>query len=201
MKPVLVITAIATAGLIAGARGVAGRSDVAVRPGIAQDAVASSRAAVQELAQAIQAELQNALKAGGPVNAISACRERAPAVTAAIARQKGLTMGRTSLKPRNPANSPDAWERKVLEDFERRRAGGEATASLEFSEVVKTSSQSELRYMKAIVIAEGAPCLTCHGSNIAPTLAAKLKTLYPDDQATGYKTGDIRGAFSVRQAR
>ena len=52
---------------------------------------------------------------------------------------------------------------------------------------------------QAIVIAADAPCLACHGSKIAPEVSDKLKALYPKDQATGYKTGDIRGAFSIRQ--
>jgi hypothetical protein len=30
-------------------------------------------------------------------------------------------------------------------------------------------------------------------------VAAKLKTLYPDDKATGYQTGDVRGAFTISQ--
>ena len=164
-----------------------------------QDQIAANRAAVKEFAQAIQSELQGAMKAGGSVNAIGVCIEKAPAIAAAISKKNGWKASRTSLKPRNPDNAPDAWEKKVLQDFEKRKAGGEDSANLEYSEMVMDGGKHEVRYMKAIVIAEGTPCLACHGSNIAPEVSAKLKTFYPKDQATGYKTGDIRGAFSIRQ--
>ena len=166
-----------------------------------QDRAATSRAAVQELAHAIQTELQGALKAGGPVNAITVCSEKAPAVTAAFSKKTGLKIRRTSLKPRNPDNAPDAWEERVLRDFETRKARGEDPAGLEYSEELTDGGKTEVRYMKAIVIADGMPCLACHGSTLTPEVAARLKTSYPRDQATGYKTGDIRGAFSVRQMK
>jgi hypothetical protein len=164
-----------------------------------QDRSAASRAAVKEFAGTLQGELQAAMKAGGPVNALGVCREKAPAIAADISKAKGWRVIRTSLKTRNAKNAPDAWETKVLQDFEKRKAAGEDPAKLEYSEMVMGGGKHEFRYMKAIVIAEGAPCLACHGDRIAPDVAAKLKTLYPDDKATGYKTGDVRGAFSISQ--
>lgn len=55
------------------------------------------------------------------------------------------------------------------------------------------------RYMKAIAIPEGGPCLICHGQNIDPALHTKIKGRCPGDQTTGFKEGDLRGAFSVRR--
>jgi hypothetical protein len=49
--------------------------------------------------------------------------------------------------------------------------------------------------MKAIPT--GAVCLACHGETIAPPIAAKINELYPQDQATGFREGDLRGAFVV----
>ena len=42
-----------------------------------------------------------------------------------------------------------------------------------------------------------APCLRCHGpaEGIAPEIRAAIEKNYPHDKATGYKRGDIRGAF------
>lgn len=164
-----------------------------------QDRTAASRATVKEFAGTLQGELQAAMKAGGPVHALGVCREKAPAIAADISKAKGWRVVRTSLKTRNAKNAPDAWETKVLQDFEKRKAAGEDPAKLEHAEMVMHGGKHEFRYMKAIVIAEGAPCLACHGGKIAPDVAAKLQTLYPDDKATGYKTGDVRGAFSISQ--
>ena len=43
-------------------------------------------------------------------------------------------------------------------------------------------------------------CLTCHGrpEDLAPEVRARLQALYPRDQATGYRLGDVRGAVSVK---
>ena len=39
----------------------------------------------------------------------------------------------------------------------------------------------------------------CHGGTLDPEVTAKLKELYPQDAATGFKVGDLRGAFTIRQ--
>ena len=54
---------------------------------------------------------------------------------------------------------------------------------------------NEFRFMKAIPT--GAVCLKCHGTDLSPAVTAKLTELYPDDKATGFKEGDLRGAFVV----
>jgi hypothetical protein len=44
-------------------------------------------------------------------------------------------------------------------------------------------------------------CVTCHGATLAPDLQAKIDELYPNDQATGYAAGDLRGVFWAELAR
>ena len=158
---------------------------------------AASKAAIAAFAGELKAELQSAMKAGGPVKAIAVCNERAPGIAARHSAARDLTLGRTSLKIRNPENAPDAWERAVLEDFERRRDAGEDSATLVRYEVVERGGRREFRLMKAIPTAE--VCLACHGATIAPEVAARLDALYPGDRARGFAVGDLRGAFTVRQ--
>jgi hypothetical protein len=40
-------------------------------------------------------------------------------------------------------------------------------------------------------------CLICHGSELAPPVAVALEAHYPEDQATGFAVGDLRGVFWV----
>ena len=35
--------------------------------------------------------------------------------------------------------------------------------------------------------------------DIAPAVRSKLESLYPDDKATGYTVGEIRGAMTIRK--
>ncbi|HEY5720155.1 MAG TPA: DUF3365 domain-containing protein [Gammaproteobacteria bacterium] len=155
-----------------------------------------SRAAVQEFFAALKGELVAAIEQGGPPNAIGACNEKAPALAAAISARKGWRVARTSLKPRNPGNAPDAWESAVLRNFEARKAAGEDPAGIEFSALVDQAGGQAYRYMKAIPTAEK-PCLACHGKQLSPEVSARLDALYPADQARGYRAGDLRGAFTI----
>jgi len=166
-------------------------------PAQADDAVEEQlqeyRQAAQSFGKTLKGELQAAMKQGGPMAAVSVCHERAPEIAAQLSEDTGFTLRRTSLKPR--ATAPTDWERAVLEDFEARRADGESPKTIEWHNVASVDGDEQLRYMKAI--GTQGVCLTCHGSNVDPALQAKIDKLYPDDQATGFAEGDIRGAFSI----
>lgn len=159
------------------------------------DDVKQSRQAVKQFFGQLKGELQAAMKAGGPVNAIEVCSEKAPAIARDVSKEKGLQIGRTSLKPRNPNNAPDQWEEAVLREFEQRKANGENPRKMEKHEIVEQNGQQKFRYMKAIPT--GKLCLKCHGSELDPAVSAKLEKLYPEDRATGYSKGDLRGAFTI----
>lgn len=155
-----------------------------------------AKALIKEFATTLQGELQAAMKAGGPTNAIGVCKDRAPAIAADLAGRSGWEVGRTSLKVRNQAlNLPDDWETGVLKAFEERKAAGEPLDTMAFGEVVEGPGGKQFRFMKAIPTGE--VCLACHGSEITPAVTAALDEQYPGDQARGYSLGDIRGAFSL----
>lgn len=157
--------------------------------------VAEARGLVKEFSTSLQGQLQTAMKEGGPVTAIQVCNVQAPAIARNLAYQSGWEVKRTSLKLRNSANRPDAWETKVLQAFEARKAAAEDVTAMEYSEVVEADGSKTFRYMKAIPTGE--LCLMCHGSEINPEVQKELKRSYPGDQATGYEPGAIRGAFTL----
>ena len=159
--------------------------------------VDASREAIKSFAGALQEQLKSAMAVGGPTAAIEVCEIAAPAIAADASEDRGWTVGRTSLKLRNPANAPDAWELSVLRDFEARKAAGEDPAGIDRAEFVVRGGQRTFRYMKAI--GTQAVCTVCHGTAIAPEVAAALDALYPEDRARGFEVGDIRGAFSITQ--
>jgi len=156
--------------------------------------VIDSRAAAQALGSRLMGELTTAL-ARSPAAAIEVCSERAPQIAAEEAAARGAEIGRTALRIRNPDNAPAAWQRRGLESFDAALASGADPATLEFTEVAGTDGSVERRWMKPIMT--GPLCLTCHGANLAPEVAAAVEARYPDDQATGFAAGDLRGAFYV----
>lgn len=157
--------------------------------------VGASREAIKSFAGALQGQLSSAMAEGGPTAAIGACNVAAPAIAQAASAERGWSVGRTSLKLRNPANKPDEWELAVLREFEARKAAGEDPGKLDHAEIVEADGGRTFRYMKAIVTQP--VCTRCHGVDIAAEVTASLDELYPQDRARGFAAGDIRGAFTI----
>lgn len=152
---------------------------------------------IAAFASALKAELTDAMQAGGPLQAIEVCHARAPVIASEVSEKQGVNLARVSLRNRNPSNAPKRWQTAVLQEFETRRAAGEDVAGLTWQTIVPVPGGQEFRFMKAIPTAP--VCLACHGESVAPPVAEKLAELYPDDAATGFREGDIRGAFVVTQ--
>ncbi len=178
---------------------------VAQAEGLSQEEMdkraADSRVVIKAFMGELKQHLGGGMKAGGPTKAIEVCNMMAPSIAAKHSEANGWDVGRTTLKTRNPANAPDAWEEAVLKKFEERRAAGEDPAKMEFYEVTEVEGKPTFRYMKAMGMPplDKGPCLKCHGTEIAEPIRAKLDALYPDDQARGYQAGQIRGAFTIQQ--
>ncbi|HCI14818.1 MAG TPA: hypothetical protein DFK12_13005 [Gallionellaceae bacterium] len=142
------------------------------------------------------AALQQEISKSGPEGAILVCKDMAPKMAGEISQQTGWKIKRVSLKARNDARAiPDAWEKAALEDFDKRAAAGEPPAQLEKGEKI----DNEYRYVKALPVQP--LCLSCHGpvDQLTPAVKSALAQHYPNDLATGYSVGQIRGAISVRK--
>jgi hypothetical protein len=159
--------------------------------------IKESQQAIKEFAGQLKSELMKGMKSGGPLEAISACKSVAEEIAKSNSKKLGWEISRTSLKPRNSNNAPDSWEATVLEGFEARKTEGKAISKIDHAEIIPNNGQPIFRYMKAIPTKP--LCLACHGDNIPIDLSNRLDQLYPDDQARGFKVGDLRGAFSIKR--
>jgi hypothetical protein len=155
-------------------------------PTAAQDAdlKKQAEAAKAELFTRLSGRLNAVMQSQGAEAAIQVCSTEAPVIAEAVARDKGVRIGRTSWKLRNPANQAPAWAAEPLaarpaEPWFQSPPGGGLRALL------------PIRLMKG--------CLACHGEarDLAPGVAATLARTYPQDRATGFKEGDLRGWFWV----
>lgn len=152
------------------------------------------RNAATKLQKELESALNFVISESGPVSGIEVCSYMAPEIAKKISIEENLTIYRVSLKTRNKDNNPDKWEEKVLKLFEQWKNEGKDIQHLEAYNI----ENNNLRYMKAIVAQK--KCLTCHGqiNEIPGEVKETIQRLYPEDEATGYKEGDIRGAFSVK---
>jgi hypothetical protein len=171
-------------------------------PALAADEpwVAEARAVASAMPPKLLTVLTDAINTGGPDGAIAVCRDKAPQMAKAASEQSGWMIRRVSLRNRNPKAVPDAWEQSVLADFDRRAEAGEAPATLERAEVVPDAAgQPTRRFMRARPTQP--MCTACHGmpDKLGAEVSARLRELYPDDRATGYLPGQIRGAITLKK--
>lgn len=103
----------------------------------------------------------------------------------------GYKLKQTALRVRNPRNSPDEWEERTLKVLERDRT------EKGFGEITEIEGVEVYRYMKPLYMEK--ECLMCHSSPEAmpPGVKAYIERNYGNDQAMGYKEGDLRGGISV----
>ena len=160
--------------------------------------------AAAAVAKRFQAELQSALMAalvqGGPVQAVTVCRDDAPAIASRLSRETGWQVRRVGTRVRNPfSGSPDAWEQRQLAQLQGRIGSGESAAAISVYERVEEPDGTAERYLKPITV--GPLCLACHGAVAGQSaeLRAVLQKEYPHDAAVEYAPGDLRGAFSLRR--
>lgn len=145
---------------------------------------ARAEAARDALTQKLVGRLMAAMKTTGPVGAISVCKEAAPAISAAVGEEQGVRIGRTSFKLRNPANASPAWAQASV----AARAAEPTWFALANGDL---AGLMPIRIMQL--------CTRCHGdpAEMDAALLAALETHYPEDQATGFGVGDLRGWFWV----
>lgn len=132
--------------------------------------------------------LMAALAAGGPAHAVPFCNERAIPLTDSMSQALNVRIRRVSDRPRNARN----------------RASGEAAAYLARQQS-RTEWTPELltahgRHTAFIPITTNAMCLQCHGqvdTDVAAETVDLIAEWYPEDEATGYAAGQLRGAWVV----
>ena len=140
-----------------------------------------------ELLAPFKQDLQKALKSGladGPVEAIQVCRVKAPDIAEALSVD-GVRIGRSSHKLRNPDNEAPDWVSPIMQAYLQEPSSAEPR-------VVELPGD-RWGYVEPITVQP--LCLTCHGSMLAPDIAAQISDLYPEDRAVGFEAGDLRGVF------
>lgn len=143
--------------------------------------------------------LQSSIQKEGTEHALTHYSHLSPKVLADAAEETGWEIRQVSLKNRSPKAKPDAFEREMLAQFEKRIAAGEPPINIDKGMIVKEGGKTYYRYMQPMMMQ--AVCLDCHGpqDKLKPEVKTLLKELYPNDKATGYTEGMMRGALSLKK--
>ncbi len=161
----------------------------------AVDVSAESAALADRFQKELQGQLQAALKAGGPVGAIAVCQQAAPAIAAHLSAESGALVRRIALKERNPTAGVTGDMRARLNALARAPLTDDGKpASVQWTS--GTGALARVHYLRAIPM-QAQPCAACHGTSIAPDVQAAIDALYPNDRATGFTPGELRGAVAI----
>ncbi|HNJ67193.1 MAG TPA: DUF3365 domain-containing protein [Turneriella sp.] len=166
-----------------------------------EDALRFAAATMQDVLSSMIKTLQEKVTKEGAAAAVPFCKEFAPSYGkektgewAAKARAElgasSFRFRRVSVKNRNPNNTPDNRQAEILQQWES-------------GQIKPAFYQAEGRFYTMHPIRVAQPlCLSCHGdaATLDKKAAAEVAKLYPQDKATGYKLGDLRGAFITEMA-
>jgi len=147
------------------------------------------------LLQKLGGELKTQMQTTGAMGALHFCSQNALTLTEQVAKESKTSIKRISINHRNPVNKANAEETTLLQEWEKLVKNGQPLPSHK----LVTVSDNTVLFYKPIVINNEA-CLKCHG-NVEGDLAKAIKAAYPEDRATGYKMGDLRGMIAIEMAR
>lgn len=151
---------------------------------------ARGAAIIGELKKSLVGALTKAMASGVPA-AIEVCHTEAPTLAAGLARD-GVIVGRATRKPRNPKNVAAGWRVDAIVHFEELQSSG---SPMEGASFARRLPDGRIAYAEPLVIQS--LCLACHGTTLAPEVQQTLAAKYPEDRATGYQLGDLRGVAWV----
>jgi hypothetical protein len=122
----------------------------------------------------------------GPAQAIAVCRKEATQIAEDVGNEQGVKIGRIGVRLRNPNNTGPNWAAPLI-------------AAKQDTPVFGTLSNGNAAALLPIKL-QG-QCLMCHGpkEQIAPVIQDQLAKLYPDDEATGFREGELRGWFWIEK--
>ena len=141
--------------------------------------------------------LTNRMKSGGLVESVEFCNIAALPITKHMSDTYGVAIKRTSLKIRNSLNKPSEDEILILKEFQVN-----LDRDIPLEPVVQLDQKGDPSYYAPILVEK--KCLICHGTldqELSRSADSIIKSYYPNDLATAYQEGDLRGMWSISFAQ
>ena len=158
----------------------------ATTPAPAERAALAAKTLQEKLKTALLAAIQDK----GAVGAIDVCATVAPALAKELSTG-GLTVGRTGVRLRNPDNRAPPWLAPTMTRWE---------AQAMVDRTPWNTPLDDGRFVFAAPLSMLPLCATCHGTDVAADVKAAIAARYPQDAATGFAEGALRGAVWVELA-
>ncbi|MDR9365679.1 MAG: DUF3365 domain-containing protein [Balneolaceae bacterium] len=147
---------------------------------------------VEATQKVLASNLVGAIQEKGTEGALEFCNIQAIPLTDSMAVELQAHIKRVTDQPRNPDNLANETELEYI-----RSAKSDLSEGNEVTPAIHYANGKVVGYYPIIT---NQLCMQCHGnenSQINHATLEQIKTLYPDDQATGYDVGELRGIWVV----
>jgi hypothetical protein len=138
--------------------------------------------------------LFTAIEEKGVAGAVEFCSLKAIPITDSISKAESVSIQRISHKPRNPDNSATMEERELINRLKARPGNN----GPDMTPVIISQDGAHTFYSPVFIATP--TCLQCHGmvdKDIQPEVLEVLRSGYPEDMATGFELGEMRGLLKI----
>lgn len=152
-----------------------------------QETIKTSKEVLKGFMKTFKPTLKAVLKDMKAPEAITMCTHNQSVNNYSKTLAKGISLRRITLKERNENHTAqNKLEEQTLKEMD-----------IVKKPIIKKVSNNHIQFYKPLIVKQA--CLKCHGSvdQIGETSLNLIKKNYPNDKATGYKVGDVRGVFLV----
>lgn len=156
-------------------------------------ALEEGRSVVEIAQEELLNRLQQAIDQHGVAGAVEYCNVQALPLMDSLSQAGKIKVRRVSHRFRNPEDKPGEIEVQLLNAYDYSIEQNEDPG-----DNIQMLDNGKILYTKPIVI-KTPLCLNCHGAEnmIAADTRARIEQLYPQDKATGFEQGDLRGMWSI----
>jgi len=144
--------------------------------------------------KAFKSKIEAVAAKDGLSGVVDFCQKNALKLTDSMGKAHHVVIKRTSHKLRNPNNKPDIDEEAVLNEYLKLQKEQKP-----MTPVVMKDAKGYVHFYAPIKLKNA--CLKCHGTpgqEIPEKIAQLIKEKYPNDQATGFKAGELRGIWDIK---
>ncbi len=126
---------------------------------------------------------------------VNFCQHSALKITDSMSKANNVIIKRTSNKIRNMKNAPDSDQKLVIDSYLRTQE----KQNNQMEPIVMTDDKGFVHFYAPIKIKKA--CLKCHGTpekDISAPILKMIKEHYPNDKATGFREGELRGIWDIK---
>ncbi len=159
-----------------------------------QEVAAAGKHIASDTFAALSGKLGAAMQEGGVPYALEFCNVEAMPLTDSLSQKHQVEVRRASHKPRNPSNRADSLEMSSIQTFIAQIEKGEQPKPVLYKHAGKTIFHAPIQIPNQL-------CLNCHGgegTDIAQENLELIDKLYPEDEATGFEQGELRGIWAIK---